>query len=97
MKKYLFLILGIILISSCVSNTDVNVKDPQKETTVQLQNLAKIDTNYYKVVEQNDVVYILQKDIVVKKVKNDSGAYASTIICVFLFGMLCIILLIFID
>jgi len=72
MKKILTVICLLVLFASC-DNTPTEVKDPQKETTVQLQQLAAIDTVDYKVVELNDVMYVIKDDLVVKKVKNQSG------------------------
>ena len=58
---------------SC-SNDPIDVEKPQKETTVEIQELAQRDTALYKVVELKRTLYLLNKDnIVVKKVENLSG------------------------
>jgi hypothetical protein len=79
-----------MLFASC-SNTPTDVKDPQKETTVQLQQLAAIDTINYKVVEIDDVVYILKDELVVKKIENQSGECGSAgivIMIMFIIGLI---------
>lgn len=94
MKKLIISILAVICItlSSC-NDTPTNI-EPQKqnsETTVELQKLAATDTNTYKVVELNKTVYVMQKELVVKKVTNQSGSINTlTLMCliVFILGIL---------
>lgn len=76
MKSILsILLMGLvtIMLFSC-SNTPIKVDNPKKETTIQIQQLATIDSIYYKIVEVDDKVYIVKDGLVVKKVVNDSGA-----------------------
>lgn len=78
MKKLLtILALGMLLISC--DNVPTLVSNPAKETTVELQTLAKKDSSTYKVVEKNDTLYILttKNNIVVKKIDNTSGAFST--------------------
>lgn len=85
----------MILFTSC-SNTPTDVKDPQKETTIQLQQLAAIDTVNYKIVEIDNVMYILKDELVVKKIENQSGEYDSrgiVIMIMFFIGLILGVLL----
>lgn len=91
MKKLIFLILTIGLFTSC-ANEPIKVDDPKKETTVQIQQLAAIDTICYKVVELDDKVYIIQDQMVVKKIANDSGDRSSFALAFFI----CLIVLLLI-
>ena len=84
MKKAIaILALGIALVSC--NNTPTKVENPKKETTVELQQLAKADTTKYKVVEKGNVVYVLysKDNVVVKKINNDSGAIDSLFLFMF--------------
>lgn len=85
MKKLVMILMLGATMASC-NNTPTKVENPKQITTVELQQLASIDTTTYKVVEKDDTVYILStKDItVVKKVKNESGAVESLILAVFI-------------
>jgi PBP1b-binding outer membrane lipoprotein LpoB len=74
MKKLIMvLVLGVIMVSC--SNTPTEVKNPKQKTTVELQQLASIDSLAYKVIEKDDTVYILsiKDNTVVKMVHNQSG------------------------
>jgi photosystem II stability/assembly factor-like uncharacterized protein len=85
MKKLIMvLVLGVIMVSC--SNTPTEVKNPKQETTVELQQLASIDSVTYKVVEKDDTVYIFstKDNTVVKQIRNDSGALTTSVILVFL-------------
>lgn len=85
MKKLVMILMLGATMASC-NNIPTKVENPKQVTTIELQQLASIDTTTYKVVEKDDTVYILStKDItVVKKVKNESGAVASLILTIFL-------------
>jgi PBP1b-binding outer membrane lipoprotein LpoB len=79
MKKLIMvLVLGVIMVSC--SNTPTEVKNPKQETTVELQQLASIDSLAYKVIEKDDTVYILstKDNTVVKMVHNESGAVKTS-------------------
>jgi hypothetical protein len=93
MKKVIaILALGITLVSC--NETPTKVDNPKKETTIELQQLANADTTKYKVIEKDDVMYVLSSkdNVVVKKIKNDSGV-ADTLF-LFVFGFLIIALII---
>lgn len=92
MKKILTIICLLFLFASC-KNEPTKVENPQKETTVQLQLLAATDTTTYKVVEYDDVVYVIKDNLVIKKVGNDSGAIGSLIIILFVVLIVAIILI----
>lgn len=84
MKKVIaILALGIALVSC--NNAPTKVENPKKETTVELQQLAKADTTKYKVVEKENVMYVLSSkdNVVVKKINNDSGAIDSLFLFMF--------------
>jgi PBP1b-binding outer membrane lipoprotein LpoB len=85
MKK-LIMILGLVLVLSSCSDTPTEVKNPKQETTVELQQLANIDSVTYKVVEKGKTVYILstKDNTVVKKVRNESGAIKTSFLVVFI-------------
>jgi hypothetical protein len=80
MKRFLIIALLGLSFTSC-KNTPTEVQNPKEVTTVELQQLAKIDTVTYKVVEKDNTVYVLstKDNMVVKKVTNDTG---------FVFGLL---------
>lgn len=83
----MILMLGAAM-ASC-SITPTKVENPKQVTTVELQQLASIDSTTYKVVEKDDTVYILstKDNVVVKKVDNDSDIVAT----MFLFLVLVLI------
>ena len=90
MKKLIMIaVLGLTMISC--SNTPTKVENPKEVTTIELQQLASIDSTTYKVVEKDDTVYIVstKDNMVVKKVVNNSG-FAETcvliiVVVIFLF------------
>jgi hypothetical protein len=88
-KLVIMLALGAIMISCNTKPT--KVENPKQETTVELQQLASIDSITYKVVEKDNTVYILctKDNTVVKKVSNDSGVLGTDIIflIVLMFGL----------
>ena len=83
-KLVMILILGVTMISC--DNTPTKVENPKQVTTVELQQLASIDSTAYKVVEKDDTVYILsaKDNFVVKKINNQSGALNTLIIVFFI-------------
>lgn len=85
----MILMLGASM-ASC-NNTPTKVENPKQVTTVELQQLASIDSTTYKVVEKDDTVYILstKDNVVVKKVDNDSDIVAT----MFLFLVLVLIVM----
>jgi uncharacterized membrane protein YjjP (DUF1212 family) len=78
MKKLIMIaVLGVTMISC--NNKPTKVENPKQVTTVELQQLASIDSITYKVVEKDDTVYILSTNdnTVVKKVTNYSGSLGT--------------------
>jgi photosystem II stability/assembly factor-like uncharacterized protein len=91
-KLVIMLVLGATMISC--NNKPIKVENPKQVTTVELQQLASIDSITYKVVEKDNTVYILstKDNTVVKKVTNDSGLAATCVlfIAVLMFAVLLI-------
>ena len=85
MKKLVMILMLGATVASC-NNTPTKVENPKQVTTIELQQLASIDTTTYKVVEKDDTVYILStKDTtVVKKINNQSGAVETLILAIFI-------------
>jgi len=83
-KLVMILLLGATMISC--DNTPTKVENPKQVTTVELQQLASIDTTTYKVVEKDDTVYILsaKDNFVVKKINNQSGEVETLILFFFI-------------
>ena len=84
--KNLFMIAVLGLTMTSCNNTPTKVENPKKVTTVELQQLASIDSVTYKVVEKDDTVYIFstKDNTVVKQIRNDSGALTTAVILVFI-------------
>ena len=84
--KNLFMIAVLGLTMTSCNNTPTKVENPKEVTTVELQQLASIDSVTYKVVEKDDTVYILsiKDNTVVKQIRNDSGALTTAVILVFI-------------
>jgi photosystem II stability/assembly factor-like uncharacterized protein len=81
MKKLIMVLtLGVIMISC--SDIPTEVANPKQETTVELQQLASIDSSVYKVIEKNNTVYIFstKDNTIVNKVRNDSGLVKTLIL-----------------
>ena len=83
-KLVMILLLGVAMISC--ENTPTKVENPKQETTLELQQMAAIDSTTYKVVEKDNMVYILstKDNMVVKEVRNDSGYVETTVIFIFI-------------
>ncbi len=79
-KLVIMLVLGATMISC--NDKPTKVENPKQETTVELQQLASIDSTTYKVVEKDNTVYILstKDNTVVKKVNNYSGVLGTVTI-----------------
>ena len=84
--KNLFMVAVLGLTMASCNNTPTKVENPKEVTTVELQQLASIDSVTYKVVEKDDTIYILsiKDNTVVKQIRNDSGALTTAVILVFL-------------
>ena len=94
-KLVMILMLGATMVSC--NNTPTKVENPKQVTTIELQQLASIDTTTYKVVEKDDTVYILstKDNTVVKTVDNESGALKSFVLVLgilFLVGWILLII-----
>jgi hypothetical protein len=89
MKKLVLILLLGLGMASC-SNTPTEVKNPKEVTTVELQQLASIDSTTYKVVEKDDTVYVMstKDNTVVKKINNDSGTRGTMAIIVLVLSVL---------
>ena len=85
MKKLVMILMLGAAMASC-NNISTKVENPKQVTTVELQQLASIDSTTYKVVEKDDIVYILstKDNTVVKKVNNQSGAVETLILAIFI-------------
>ena len=88
----MILLLGVTMISC--ENTPTKVENPKQETTLELQQMAAIDSITYKVVEKDNKVYILstKDNMVVKKISNDSGFIYTTIICIFIIWLIVLLI-----
>ena len=84
MKKLVMILMLGAIMASC-TDTPTKVERPKQVTTVELQQLASIDSTTYKVVEKDDTVYILstKDNIVIKEVKNDSGELRAFVLIFF--------------
>jgi PBP1b-binding outer membrane lipoprotein LpoB len=98
MKKLVLILLLGLGMASC-SNTPTEVKNPKEVTTVELQQLASIDSTTYKVVEKDDTVYVMstKDNTVVKKVENLTGNRGSMIILVMVLFIIVWLIIIFKD
>jgi photosystem II stability/assembly factor-like uncharacterized protein len=96
-KLFMIAILGLTM-TSC-SNTPTEVKNPKEVTTVELQQLASIDSTTYKVVEKDDTVYVMstKDNTVVKKVNNNSGQVGTQIILILAMFIIIWVMIIFND
>lgn len=96
MKRIIIIALLGLSFTSC-DNQPTEVKNPKEVTTVELQQLAKIDTVTYKVVEKDNTVYVLSTtdNMVVKKVENQSGTVPTMfLVIIVLLLVLCLLLMI---
>ena len=98
MKKLVLILLLGLGMASC-SNTPTEVKNPKEVTTVELQQLASIDSTTYKVVEKDDTVYVMstKDNTVVKKVENLTGNRGSMTILVMVLFIIVWLIIIFKD
>jgi len=96
-KLVLILLLGLGM-ASC-TNTPTEVKNPKEVTTVELQQLASIDSTTYKVVEKDDTVYVMsiKDNTVVKKINNDSGIRDTLVIIILVLFIIIWLIIIFKD
>jgi len=88
--KYL-IILSLFLVSC--DNTPTKVENTNKETTIEIQQLAEKDTILYKVVELKDQVYCIntKTNLVERKISNDSGYMKTFGLFLFIIIIVCII------
>lgn len=83
MKKLIFILLILISFSSCDEIT--KEENPQKETSIQLQKLAEIDSNTYKVVIIKDHLYAINTKtnlIEYKVINNDSLVIITSVLVI---------------
>ena len=98
MKKLIMIaVLGVTMISC--KDTPTKVENPKQVTTVELQQLASIDSITYKVVEKDHTVYILstKDNTVVKKVTNYSGSLGTFVILIVALMLALLLVAIFKD
>jgi hypothetical protein len=96
-KLFMIMVLGASMISC--DNKPTKVENPKQETTVELQQLASIDSTTYKVVEKDDIVYVMstKDNTVVKKVSNNSGFAGSCVILIVIMMLGLLLIAIFKD
>lgn len=102
MKKLITLVsIALMFTLTSCSNTPTKVDNPDKVTTVELQNIAKADTNTYKVVNYispsgSETMFIINPkvDKVVMKVDNNSGDFHTFIMVSLILLFTCVILII---
>lgn len=83
MKKILLIIFTLFLFSC--ENTSTKVKYPEKETTIEIQQLASRDTTCVNIVEIKDIVYVLNNGIVTHKIENSSGIVKTLLLFILIF------------
>lgn len=85
MKKLIVVVLFSLAFISC-NNDRIEVSNPKKETTLELQQLAAIDTNTYKIVYHDETLYCInpKTNTVEKKISNDSGGLATVGLILFI-------------
>jgi len=88
MKKLFLFIVAILLLSSC-NNTPMEVKNPDKETTLEILKLAEADTTLVKVVIIKETLYVVKDNVVTHKVSNDSGKLVTLLL--FILALLLIV------
>ena len=83
-----------LVLGSC-SIQDINI-NPEKTTTVEIQNLANQDSTMYKVVDLNNNLYIVNSsNMVVKKVNYDNSGFKTGMLVFFL--LFCLFFIAFIS
>jgi len=92
----LLTIFTFLLLTSCSSNIDIEVKDPAKVTTTEILQIAKADTVSYKKVIIDDTLYLVNNDEVKYMVINLSDSDPPLLI-IFIFLILFFIFLFRID
>ncbi len=91
-KLFTFLILSCLLLTSC-DTEKIKVENPIKETTVEIQSLAKLDTNTYKVIFIKNDVYMVNTKTNLVDYKNKNNTRGTNTAMLFLFTMLIIVLI----
>jgi uncharacterized protein (DUF2344 family) len=95
--KYLLLFIFITLYSC--DNTDFKSKNPQQDTTIELQKLAQQDTVTYKVIELEDKYYCIntQTNMVEYKIINATGTTYTLLLIMAIVFVIFLIATAFID
>jgi hypothetical protein len=96
--KYLLLLFILITLYSC-DNEDFKSKNPQQDTTIELQKLAQQDTVTYKVIELEDRYYCIntQTNMVEYKILNATGAVLTLLLIMAIVFLIFVIAISFID
>ncbi len=100
MKKLITILSIFIITLLCSCNgTPIEVENPQKTTTLELQNLADNDTTLYKCVIIKNNLYLLNNKtkLVTKSVRNDSIDLNFLILLTFILFIIIIIFIILIN
>lgn len=88
MKKLFYLLFAAILFTAC-SNDPIEVSNPEKETTTEILNIAAKDTSCAKVVILSETLYVVENNLVTKKIENTTGAlWTVTLFLIVTFGVL---------
>jgi hypothetical protein len=90
MKNLLLIILTLFLFSC--ENTPTQVKNPEKETTMEILQLANQDTTCVKVVEIDNIVYVINNGLVTHKIVNSSGGAKTLILIAFIIVIVLIVI-----
>ena len=90
--KTLLTFLLFILLSSC-SNNNIEVKNPQKETTEEIKQLAEQDSVTYKAVYLDDTLYLIntKTKLVEKQLRNATGAANNLLLLTLMLGLLILV------
>jgi len=84
MKKLLILLFSMLLFS-CSNTQGTKPFDTQKVTTMEIVNLAKVDSSVYHVAKIDGTLYVLNKDyLVVDKMTDFTGTADTILLTIFI-------------